>query len=314
MGSRAELSKWTLLWLAGIGACVWCGAGQAATLDPEESTLSLRIGPLPQATIVAKPGAEELVTLSDDDGGGHQLVLQSSVWTAVSLGLCTSLFTGTPLITNLLVTLENDAGSFTSGHTHVGYIGGSQVVGPFLGGDAPLSGTICIECCRGVKLWCINPEIFGQRYTIWVPISGVTLRSRGSPWVTGPASIISISTNLITVNGLTGVAVTLAPASGVPVRTLSSGGGFVSTGGGPPAVAHTVTVSGSNQLLSANGSGRVTLVSPVRIDLPSGAPILTGRMPGQGRMTLRFAPEPGTLVLLVTGAAGLTRMGRRRRH
>ena len=318
MGSRAGLSKWTLLWLAGIGACVWCGAGQAATLVPEESTLSLRIGPLPQMTIPAAPGAEALVTLADDGGGGHQLILQSNVWTTLNWGPGSSLFTGIPLLSHMFFSVANRAGTFTSGHTHVGYIGDSEVVGPFLGGDAPLTGHIWLQFLKGVISLPIEARIFGQYYPPLSPSTSTLifpplLTSRGSPWVTGPASIVSITTNLISVNGVTGVAVTLRPAAGAAVRTLSTGGGLVSTGGGLPAVAHTVIVSGSNQLLSAGGSGRVTLVSPVRIDLPPGVGSLT-RVPGQGRMTLRFVPEPGTLVLLVTGAAALVRVGRRRRH
>ena len=312
MRIRISFQVSNLLLLVGITLCALCGAAQAGTLAPEDSTLSIRLGgfgPFSEMTIVARPGTEGLVALSDDGSGGHQLALQSNVFSTLNYGFGTSLFTGVPIVTNIIVSVANDAGTFTSGHTHVGYIGGNQVVGPVLGGDAPLNGQLFLWVL-GIPVRVFDMQHFGQYYKfsptiIITPIWTAT----GSPWVTGAVPITSVTTNIISVSGVTGVALTLDPPPGAPVRTVSTGGGFVSTGGGPPAKVHTVTVSGSNGLISASGSGRVTMVSPARINT---SPALLGRIPARADMTLRFVPEPGTLLVLVTGAAALARIGRRR--
>jgi hypothetical protein len=42
------------------------------------------------------------------------------------------------------------------------------------------------------------------------------------------------------------------------------------------------------------------------------SPTVSGRVPGATWVDLEFVPEPGTLLLLVTGAIGLVAIGRRR--
>jgi hypothetical protein len=312
MGIRTSFRVSNLLPLLGAALCALCGAARAGTLVPEDSTLSIRlggIGPFIHMTIEARPGTEELVALSDDGSGGHQLVIGSNIWSTLNYGIGTSLLTGVPLVSKAVVSVTNDSGSFTSGHTHVGYIGGNQIVGPLLGGDAPLDGELYLWVA-GNRALGFGMSIFGQQYLPYCSVGIPCLAyPTGSPWVTGAVPITSVTTNVISVNGVTGVAFTLEPPQGALIRTISTGGGFVSTGGGPPAEAHTVTVSGSNQLVSASGSGRVTMVSPARINTPSA---IFGTLPARARMTLRFVPEPGTLLLLVTGAAALARIGGRR--
>ena len=92
-------------------------------------------------------------------------------------------------------------------------------------------------------------------------------------------------------------------------KALSTGGGFVSTNAGLPLEYHTVTLSGVNELLSASQSGLVTLVSPMRVN---SGPSISGRSPGAAWMDLQFVPEPGTMLLLLSGAVGLAIMGGRR--
>ena len=97
--------------------------------------------------------------------------------------------------------------------------------------------------------------------------------------------------------------------TGVPRHTLSTGGGYVSITGGLPLEYHTVTVSGTNNLQSASQDGQVTIVAPMRVDSTSA---ISGRYPSVVWTTYRFVPEPGALLLLVSGAIGLLVAGHRR--
>ena len=85
-------------------------------------------------------------------------------------------------------------------------------------------------------------------------------------------------------------------------------GGFVQTAGGIPAENKTVTITGTQNLLSASQPGTVTLIAPLRIDTGS----IVGRLPGSVIAKFTFVPEPGTLLLLIAGAIGLVVIGRRR--
>jgi PEP-CTERM motif len=60
---------------------------------------------------------------------------------------------------------------------------------------------------------------------------------------------------------------------------------------------------------AAQGSGVVQLVSPLLINTTIPA---SSFLPGFGILTLHFVPEPGTLLLLGTGVAGLALVGRKR--
>jgi hypothetical protein len=60
---------------------------------------------------------------------------------------------------------------------------------------------------------------------------------------------------------------------------------------------------------AAQGSGVVQLVSPLLINTTIPA---SSFLPGYGILVLHFVPEPGTLLLLGTGVAGLALVGRKR--
>jgi hypothetical protein len=106
-----------------------------------------------------------------------------------------------------------------------------------------------------------------------------------------------------------GVGITLVPAPTEEVKTYTTGGGFQTTGTGALETQMTVVLSGTNNLASASQAGQVTLISPLRFDVSDlGIPIL----PGFVSKTFVFVPEPGTVLLLVSGAAGLVFIGRKR--
>ena len=67
------------------------------------------------------------------------------------------------------------------------------------------------------------------------------------------------------------------------------------------------TLAGWARILLST-TGQVTVVSPLWID----AGALLGNHPGAVKQHFEFVPEPGTVVLLVSGAVGLAVIGRRR--
>ena len=115
---------------------------------------------------------------------------------------------------------------------------------------------------------------------------------------------------VITVWNVQGVAFTLQPTTGETVMTPSTNGGYASISGGLAIENFTVTISGTNNLASGGSSlaGAVTVIAPLRIF--TGA--IAGNIPGAGIMHIEFVPEPGTVLLLVSGAVGLAVIGRRR--
>ena len=108
----------------------------------------------------------------------------------------------------------------------------------------------------------------------------------------------------------------------VPLSVVGQGGVAVVTGAvnltvvGAPwttgtAAVGTVTQMGAVSPLSNTGapSGNVTLVSPIFISTNIGASAV---LPGFAFLSLHFVPEPGTLMLLGSGIAGLVAFGRNR--
>lgn len=284
---------------------------QANTFIPADSTLSISLGSINAGMVPALPGTEGMVALSDDGSGGHIIAMDASVWSTVNFGGGTSLYTGIPLISNIKVTVVNNPATFTSGYSHTNFVGDNSVVGPYLGGESPLSGQMLLSILKGVVMVTFDlTPVGGAPGGVQSPTAlGVAIRVTNSPWVTGPVPVTGITTNIVSLDGVTGAGITLRLTSQQHPPVLSTGGGYVSTGGGLPMELHTVTLSGPNDLLSESRDGTVTLVSPMRVDTTSA---ISGRVPGAFWMDLAFVPEPGTMLLLVTGAIGLAVMGHRR--
>jgi hypothetical protein len=298
---------------SGVAVFAVTAVCQASTFVPEESFSHIGLGANAgsAAPVAALSGTEGMVTLSDNGLGGHVIQMSSNVWTAVNYGGGTSVYTGVPLVSNIWVTVRNAAGTFESDFSFTNFVGDGSVLGPRFGGERPMVGRIMVTILKGVFELSFDAGVVGG------PAGGRTTQTAlgnpititGGPWATGPIPVTNITTNVISVDGAVGVAVTLLPGTQTVRHTLSTGGGYVSVSGGLPLEAHTVTLQGTNQLLSAGQDGTVTLVAPMRVN---SSPAVTGRQPGTGRLWITFVPEPGTLLLLVAGAVGLTVAGHRR--
>jgi len=286
------------------------GTARAGTFDPANSKMLLTLGVVTGQDIKPVPDSWDMVLLADNGLGGHNVLLQSSVWNTVSFGSNSSIYTGNPVISDQVITVRNKAGSFTSSYTHINYAGDGSVIGPYLGGQAQLDGQLVVWAL-GAPAVSLGLGAFGglPGATTSTTILGASLHVTGGPWVTGPIPITGITTNVVSLDGVTGAGVTMRITVGQNEKVLTTGGGFLSTGGGLPIEYHTVTLRGDNQLLSASQSGLATLVVPMRV---MAAPVLGGNYPGAAWLDLTFVPEPGTMLLLVSGAIGLSIIGRRR--
>ncbi len=138
----------------------------------------------------------------------------------------------------------------------------------------------------------------GEAFSGTMPINGST-----KVCLFGPCSAAVSNLNVpLTVVGQGGVALVTAAVNltviGAPWTTGTAAiGAFTQMGGVSP--------------LSNTGapSGNVSLVTPIFISTNIGASAI---VPGFGIMSLHFVPEPGTLMLLGSGIAGLVAFGRSR--
>jgi hypothetical protein len=117
------------------------------------------------------------------------------------------------------------------------------------------------------------PAKIGKMTTFTTMGSGLAFTIFGAPWTAGAA----------TITGLTGQDTTMGATNGT-----------------------TLMVTGMNAL-TAGGGGTLTLVSPGKVWVSTG-----NKLPVIGTLVLNYVPEPGTLLLLGSGALGLAILGRRR--
>jgi len=292
---------------------------------PQDSTLSVRLGALPEISVTGTYSANGWATLSNN-GASHDLSDTASIWIADNVAVNTSLLTGVALLDRLTLDATNLSGTFTASFSTPNPVGGNLVGTP---PATPNSGTLCPGGCiggteglNGVAILGIGASnlnfdlaVVGVGGTASLPLGAAAIIATGAPFITGKARITAITTNVIQLptrpgGPFTGVGVTLAPAGTEEVRTFTTLNGFVTANpGGNLSTLATVTVGGSNALASASQGGIVTAVSPLRVN--TGA-LGVGNIPGFFAKTFVFVPEPGTVLLLVSGAAGLIFIGRKR--
>ncbi|MCZ7617927.1 MAG: PEP-CTERM sorting domain-containing protein [Myxococcota bacterium] len=161
----------------------------------------------------------------------------------------------------------------------------------------------------------VQAILAGNNLGTLVPGAGTAANALG---IQGVANVVAYG------GYVTLVAVPLT-AAGVPGATFSfmGGGGSIIkfTGNGwttgtamitlPTATlkgmtqSGVITAAGTNNLVG--GVGQITFISPVLIRTN-----LAGDLPTFAALTLTFVPEPGTLMLIGAGIAGLAVYGRRR--
>lgn len=338
---NAFLRKLVVL-MAAVGLVGIAGSASAGFFQPLDSTLKVTLGSLPTLSVTGTYTGGGWATVSNN-GAAHDLTDSTGIWTTTNNQVGTSLLTGIALINSLTLTAQNNAGSFTASWTGNNPWGGNQAqtTTPTSNGTptgAPqqnpnwtsLSGTLCPAGCLGGNEGLTgqfivgilgSPKPFslsvvgGNGATDNLPIGGNQIVATGGPFLTGKAKITNITTNVLFIPGrpATGVGVTLQlnPTEQASAQTFTTNGGVVQTNPGATNLEQraTVTMEGTNTLASASAGGMVTLISPLRIQT---GPLGVGNIPGVFVKKFTFVPEPGTMLLLASGAAGLVFIARKR--
>ncbi|MDP6977469.1 MAG: hypothetical protein QF570_02570 [Myxococcota bacterium] len=269
----------------------------AGDLDQANSFLDIKIGSVPQIRLNAQSTG---VTLSNV-GTGHGITEASSIFQTTSKAVQSAAFTGLPQLTGLKITLHAGTGDFDEAQSYVNPIGAGTVSG--FGGLESNTGQAVLRA-GGFDFIISLGNLGSGGVTSLANVLQNALVVTGNPFNTGTANITGLSSNIVNVPslGTTGVAFTLNLTT---VQLLSA---YELTSGGSVIENNTVVIAGANNLASASQAGSVKMVSPFRIRTGS----LAGNVAGSVTKTFTFLPEPGTALLLLTGAAGLAVVGRAR--
>jgi hypothetical protein len=308
--TRAKMRRLTGLLLV-IGGVVGAGAPvSAAILSLKSSTLELRISAacstvsndcatgsvLPLITMAQSP-ASISVAVNDLSGG---FTLPAGLFgTTAAYKTPTTAFQDltVPMITSLNITAVNAGGSVTSR-------GGPALS---VGGAMPLSGFMRLGLL-GMQPVPVNLAALGQDAQTAVVVGQLSIFMDGGNFGAGAARVSGIVTTLTreTPSDTVGCAPLLCGSGfGLITTTFTIGGVTFSSF----KTATFVELSGFDNR-TAGHVGSLRLVSPVSI-VVSGNDIVT--FPGFLTATLHFVPEPGTLTLFVSAAAGFFALGLRRR-
>jgi len=316
-------------------AILFGGVAHSATFnaDPDASRATIKLGSLAAVTMPRNGTGTASLTGTKPN---FTLFVTGPVWQTTGFGPGTSLFTGVPFISNLLLTFTNPtlyatANSSSSvpstlrpkgvpyNNTTVAnpvgpgnisdMVGFGRVQGRLL---APISiGTIPASfdlSNAGAKPVATNTVKVGTPALVTVDITM-------GPWFRDTITMTNLTTNYVQVPGrptasLTGVAFTMNPTPNEDQRTFTVGGNFVTSfPGNALLVANSVRIGGTSNFPStASGTGTISLVTPLRMVTGE----IAGTIPTVIRMKFSFVPEPHTFVLLMLGAAGLALFGRNR--
>ncbi|MCH7599832.1 MAG: PEP-CTERM sorting domain-containing protein [Myxococcales bacterium] len=273
-----------------------------ATLDPAQSFLDIKLGSIPRIRLDAESAS---VTISGG-AGAHTIAESASVFqTDTYMVPSATLINSFPALSGLKISLHAGIGNFGEGATYVNPVGPGTTISGFGGLEANTGFLILIA--GGHQFLLSLGNIGSGGMTTLAAVLQNVLVITGAPFNTGVAVITGLSSNILRVPSLgsiTGVAFTLNLTT-VQLLTAIE----LTTGEGAKLENSMVTLSsGFNGLGSEDSSGQIKMVSPFRLKTEG----LAGNIAGSFTKTFTFVPEPGTVLLLISGAAGLAIVGRKR--
>ena len=272
----------------------------AATLDQATSFLDVKLGSVPQIHL----SAQSTNVVLTGNAGSHAIAEAASVFQTNAFTIQSAAFTGLPSLTALKLSLVAGVGNFGEAATYANAMNAGAIVSGFGGIEA---NTGAATLTAGGFQFAIDLNVLGSGgQNVVANVLQNSLVLTGAPFNTGAAVITGLSSNIVAVPAYlntTGVAFTLNLTT---VQLITA---YEITAAGIPVTNNTVTLNaGTNALGTVNGDGSIKMVSPFRISTGS----LAGNVAGSMTKTFTFVPEPGTVLLLVTGAAGLAIVGRKR--
>lgn len=274
----------------------------AGQLDAANSSLELQIGTGPRVVV---PASGDGVSLSTFGEGQTSAVVTGTVFAGTGFGPSTSLFAGLPPVSSVFVSSVADVtgAEFRSGVLNQTPFQNATVDGFGLQGVVPaFSGTAFASFADRSSATLFLSVGSVNRTTFPCGVGNVCTVGRLH---TGTAVITGIQTPRVEVDGITGAILTLNPDAEAVVKVFTTGGGFTSTAAGATSFLSTVSVAGSVVGPAMEAPSVVTMVAPIRITTEG-----TFSLPGQLRVNLSFVPEPETLLLQLSAAAGLLLVGR----
>lgn len=298
-------------------ALMIAGSASANVFDPSGSIITLRIAGLYGNPFVGDPAAGNRASLTGP-AGSEQIVQgrggmgNAHIWATSGFTNGAEFFTGTPNITNIFLTMQNGSGTFTQAHDPGNFQGSNLCGGSCFAGSAPLRGQTITEILGTINAVTPLSGVGDTNNFVSSKVGalGATIFVENAEWIADSVTITNIATNIISIttgprSGQTGIGFTLQ---------LSPFEDSIPTPSGENGVT-SVVVAGTTDFTPATGGAspgvnQVTLIVPVHIDastLTSNPPV-----PGLGVQTLRYVPEPGTMLLLGSAVAGLLVVGRKR--
>jgi hypothetical protein len=269
------------------------------SIEQSTSFLDIKLGSVPTIRLDAKSTA---VTVTDITGG-LSVAEAASVFQTDTFTVQSAAFTGLPQLTGLKISFHAQTGTFGESASYANNVGAGTISG--FGGTEANNGSAILRA--GGFDFIVPLSVLGNGGTTTLfPVLDNALVLQGAPFNTGAVNITGLSSNIVRVPGLgsvTGVAFTLNLTT-VQLLTATE----ITALGVVQENATVTLTAGTNNMADASAAGTIKMVSPFR--LQTGA--LAGNVAGAVYKTFTFVPEPGTVLLLLTGAAGLAIVGRKR--